>query len=234
MPAEYPQLSGLATKDLVETIGNGSFKASYINWSRTMELLRKHAPGWMPEMLFSHEGTPLHRAPVGGFLLMRLRHVDGTVTPEVPQAVMDHRNSSIPWDKITSRDISDTERRGSCLVVAKQFGLAHELWAKMPLESGYQVADEETIAKARTEAKASKKTSTETVETEQEVPAKSDKEKFVDFAKEKGLCAEAIQSLVDKIESESNGNFAGGIRTLEKKDKAFVEGLNAKFLADQY
>lgn len=231
MTIEYPDLSGIATKDLVETIGTGSFKASYINWSRTMNLLRKHAPGWLPEMVFSAEGTPLHTSPVGGFLLLRFKHVSGLVTPEVPQAIMDHRNSSIPVEKITSRDISDTHRRGTCLLAAFQFGLAFELWAKMPLESGYQVADEETIVKARTETKATKK-STSPVEEAQ--PEKSDKDQFIDVAKKKGLCAEAISSLVEKIENESNGNFQGGIRTLEKKDKTFFEELNAKFLADQY
>ena len=35
---EIPNLAGVATKDLVETKGGGSFSASYINWSRTMNL----------------------------------------------------------------------------------------------------------------------------------------------------------------------------------------------------
>ena len=68
---------------------------------------------------------------------MRYRHVSGFATPEVPQAIMDHRNNAISYDKITARDVTDTQRRGACLVAAMQFGLAHELWAKMPLESGY-------------------------------------------------------------------------------------------------
>ena len=135
MPAELPNLSGVATKDLVEHIGSGNFKASYINWSRTMELLRKHAPGWMIETVFSPEGGPLHKAPQGAFLLLRFRHLDGTVTPEVPQAIMDHRNSSIAYDRITSRDITDTHRRGSCLLAAFQMGLAYELWARCRLKA---------------------------------------------------------------------------------------------------
>lgn len=182
-------------------------------------------------MIFNVEGDPLYRSPVGGFLLLRFRHISGFTTPEVPQAIMDHRNNSIPVDKITSRDISDTHRRGTCLLAAFQFGLAYELWAKMPLESGYQVADEETITKARTEAKSTKKV---TPAPDGGEPVKSDKDQFVEFAKEKGLCTEAISSLVEKIEKESSGNFQGGIRTLQKKDQSFVEDLNAKFLADQY
>lgn len=132
-----PNLAGVATDDLVDTIGGGNFKASYINWSRTLHLLRQHAPGWMPELVPTQTGTILHEAPQGGFLLIRFRHLDGTLTPEVPQAVMDHQNKAIPFAKITARDITDTHRRGICMAAALTFGLAYELWAKVPLESGY-------------------------------------------------------------------------------------------------
>lgn len=136
--AEIPNLAGTATADLVEHIaGAGSFKASYINWSRTVNMLREHAPGWLPELVTNEHGSVLHRAPVGAYLLIRFRHVDGTVTPEVPQAIMDHKNKAIPLDKIDARDITDTHRRGVCLAAAFTFGLAYELWAKMPLESGF-------------------------------------------------------------------------------------------------
>jgi len=233
MPAELPVLSGIATKDLVEHIGTGSFKASYINWSRTMELLRKHAPGWMVEFVFNAEGSPLHQAPVGGFLLMRFRHVDGTVTPEVPQAVMDHRNNSIPYDKITSRDITDTHRRGSCLLAALQFGLAYELWAKMPLESGYRVAEEEVIQAAKQQPKAqekpaapaSKSKSVEPAPQPVEEPPATTESDFIAACTSKGLCEEAAKSLVPKL----NGDFANGIKTISDKDQDFIDNMNAKF-----
>lgn len=132
-----PKLAGIATNDLVEQIGNGNFKASYINWSRTMHLLREHAPGWLPELVPNGESV-VHKAPVGGFLLIQFRNEESKeTTPPVPQAIMDHRNNAIPWDKITARDITDTHRRGVCMAAAFTFGLAYELWAKMPLESGY-------------------------------------------------------------------------------------------------
>lgn len=134
--AEIPNLAGVATSELVEKIGAGNFQASYINWSRTVNLLRVHAPGWMPELVPNGDGI-LHRAPQGAFLLIRFRHVDGTTTPEVPQAVMDNRNAAIAFDKVTARDITDTHRRGVCLAAAFTFGLAYELWAKVTLESGY-------------------------------------------------------------------------------------------------
>lgn len=232
MPAELPSLGGIATKDLVETIGSGSFKASYINWSRTMELLRKHAPGWMVEMIFNVDGSPVHQAPVGGFLMLRFRHLDGTVTPEVPQAIMDHRNNSITYDKITSRDVTDTHRRGACLLAAMQMGLAYELWAKMPLESGYQVADEVTIEKAKQEVpaaakRASKASATPTVDTTESDVAKVE---FVALATSMGLCDAAIEELTAKVK----GNFASGIKTLQAKDASFVEQMNSKFLAASY
>ncbi|MDQ3159463.1 MAG: hypothetical protein M3Q51_00385 [Pseudomonadota bacterium] len=148
--AEIPNLAGIATADLMETIkGAGSFKASYINWSRTVNLLRENAPGWLPELVTNEHGSVLHRAPVGAYLLIRFRHTDGTATPEVPQAIMDNSNKAIPLDRIDARDITDTHRRGVCLAAAFTFGLAYELWAKIPLESGF--ADNEKPAQAEAE-----------------------------------------------------------------------------------
>lgn len=140
-----PDLSGVATADLVEHIGAGKFSASYINWSRTVALLRKHAPGWQPELVNAPDGYILHAAPVGAYLLIRFRNGDA-VTPPVPQAIMDARNAAIPLERITARDITDTHRRGVCMAAAFTFGLAYELWAKLPLESGY--ADAEPHQKA--------------------------------------------------------------------------------------
>jgi hypothetical protein len=235
MPAELPVLGGIATKDLVEQIGTGSFKASYINWSRTMELLRRNAPGWMVEVEYNPDGEILHRAPTGAEIMLRFRHLDGTVTTSVPQAVMDNRNNSIPYDKITSRDITDTHRRGSCLLAAFHFGLAYELWAKMPLESGYQVADEETIqaAKARAESQEGAPTTRSKTKAAPPSPAPSagpeavSEKDFIAACSSKGLCEEAAKSLISKL----NGNFENGIRTIAEKDQDFVDKLNAKFRA---
>lgn len=134
---KLPNLAGVATDNLVEKVVGGSFQASYINWSRTMHLLREHAPGWLPELVADASGDVLRKAPVGGYLLIQFRHADGRWTPPVPQAIMDNRNAAIPFDRITARDITDTHRRGVCMAAALTFGLAYELWAKIPLESGY-------------------------------------------------------------------------------------------------
>lgn len=147
--ADIPNLAGVATADLVEKIGGGNFQASYINWSRTLHLLRTHAPGWLPELVSSPDGGILHAAPQGAFLLLRFRHTDGTTTPEVPQAVMDTRNAAIVFDKVTARDITDTHRRGVCMAAALTFGLAYELWAKVALESGYHADEPEQKAEVR-------------------------------------------------------------------------------------
>lgn len=136
MNTELPNLAGVATDDLVERIGTGKFSASYINWSRTMHLLRTHAPGWQPELVQAPDGYIVHQAPVGAYLMIRFRKGE-EVTSAVPQSIMDTRNAAIPTEKITARDITDTHRRGVCMAAAFTFGLAYELWAKLPLESGY-------------------------------------------------------------------------------------------------
>lgn len=140
--SRFPNLAGVATSELVEQVGGGNFKASYINWSRTMHLLRVHAPGWLPELVPSVGGGIIHRAPVGAYLMIRFAHCDGSVTPPVPQAIMDNRNNAIALDAITARDVTDTHRRGVCMAAALTFGLAYELWAKIQLESGYSAPDE--------------------------------------------------------------------------------------------
>lgn len=206
--AEFPNLAGVATKDLVEKIGTGKFSAAYINWSRTLNLLRTHAPGWTASCITAEDGGLLHRAPVGAYLLIQFVHVDGTATPAVPQAVMDHRNNAIPFDKITARDITDTQRRGTCMAAAFIFGLAYELWAKMPLESGY-------AQEAPTEAP-----KTATVATPQQAPsaaaAKASEPSEMTFreaALEKGVDTRAIDAIVKKL----NGAWEAGLSTLSKK-----------------
>lgn len=213
--ADLPNLAGVATKDLVEHIGSGRFSASYINWSRSLNLLRTHAPGWMVECVTTEDGSLLHRAPVGAYLLIRFRHVDGSLTTAIPQAVMDNRNAAIPYDKITARDVTDTQRRGACLAAAMTFGLAYELWAKQPLESGYSDAVEAQsqpqslpLQQATPSAPAAKPTAT--------------KEQFLEAAIEKGLTTFAAETLAAKLQN----NFAGGIARLNEKDAAWVAELN--------
>jgi len=176
-PMALPNLAGVATADLVENIQAGNFSAPYINWSRTMQLLRENAPGWMPELLPSASGF-VHEVAGGGFLMIFFRHMGtGQKTPPVPQAIMDNRNNSVPIGKINSRHVSDTHRRGLCMAAALTFGLAYELAAKMPMETGY--ADNKPVAApARQAAQAGpQKSASRAPVRQQSQPAKVEKRK---------------------------------------------------------
>lgn len=208
--ADVPNLAGVATQDLVETIGGGNFKASYINWARTFNLLHEHAPGWCLEIMTTPDGGQVFRAPGnGGYLMLRFVHLDGTALPAVPQAIMDSRNGSIPFDKISARDVTDTHRRGGCLVAAMMFGLAHELWAKMPLESGY--ADHEgSLASSPVVGSQGAKQ-----------PTMQD---FLEACLDKGLTTHAADALIELVA----GNYAGGLKTLASKTPEWVAEQNQK------
>lgn len=223
--AEIPNLAGVATKDLVEKIGSGKFSAAYINWSRTLNLLRTHAPGWTASCITADDGGLLHRAPVGAYLLIQFVHVDGTETPAVPQAVMDHRNNAIPFDKITARDITDTQRRGTCLAASFIFGLAYELWAKLPLESGYQSeAPQEAPAAPKAATKAPSAAAAKA--SEPLVPGTATEATFREAALEKGVHTVAIDALVAIVGDKLGGDFEKGLGVLASKS---AEELNAKY-----
>lgn len=219
--ADFPNLAGVATKDLVEKIGSGKFSAAYINWSRTLNLLRTHAPGWTANCITADDGGLLHRAPVGAYLLIQFVHADGTETPAVPQAVMDHRNNAIPYEKITARDVTDTQRRGTCLAASFVFGLAYELWAKMPLESGYQSEEAPAAPKAPT-ASPSKAPSEPKAAAEAAKASEATEAAFREAALEKGVHTVAIDVIVKKL----NGKWQAGLDTLAKKT---AEELNKTY-----
>ena len=224
--ADIPQLKGLVTKDMVRTIGTGRYAAEYCPWSKIAELMQKHAPGWMPECLPTRDGDILHRAPVGGYLQIRFVHLDGTVTPAYPQAVQDNRHAAIPYEKITARDVTDTQRRGWCLAAAAVFGIGVELWTRDPLEQGYSNAhfDSEALEAAPVAPKAP---------TVQAAPkaapaaasggtSEATEATFREAALAKGVDTRAIDAIVVKL----NGKWAAGIATLAKKT---AEELNAQY-----
>ena len=229
---EIPNLAGVATKDLVEQIGGGKFSASYINWARTINLLHQHAPGWLVNYVTNSDGGLVHKAPgMGGYLLIGFEHVDGTSTPPLPQAVMDHRNNAIPYDKISARDITDTQRRGMCMAAAMTFGLGYELWAKMPLESGYAASEPEPEMTSRPASKTIKKAA----EPVEELPKVSDPNETPLTEDEKkvlrGLIVEipeaSRKAFLDRFRErfglEPNSKVAYAIT--KKKHEAFIQGL---------
>jgi len=210
-----PNLAGVASKDLVEKIGSGKFSAAYINWSRTMNLLRTHAPNWLVDYVPAKDGSLLHQAPVGAYLLIRFQNMEtGFSTPALPQAVMDHRNNAIPYEKITARDVTDTQRRGMCMAAAMHFGLAYELWAKMPMEKGFQEEGSEAAPKAPPKAN-----TTTTGPSTSETPtttSEATETTFRETALEKGVSTVAIDAICKKL----NGKWAAGLKTLAGKTAA--------------
>ena len=75
---------------------------------------------------------------------MQYRHVSGFATPEVRKRSWIIATMQLATTN-PARDVT-TQRRGACLVAAIIW-LAHELWAKMPLESGYgEASSSEALA----------------------------------------------------------------------------------------
>ena len=221
--AELPLLKGRVSKDMVKKIGSGSYAAEYVPWSKIAELMQVHAPGWMPECVPNAAGDILHQAPVGGYLQIRFRHLDGTVTPAYPQAVQDNRHKSIAYDKITSRDITDTQRRGWCLAAAAVFGIGVEMWTRDPLESGYNApASEEAPAAPKAAPAATKAPSAEV--------AKASEATFREAALEKGVHTVAIDELVKIVRVNLSGDFEKGLKVLAGKS---AEELNAKYAPEE-
>ena len=216
--AQFPNLAGAATNDLIEKIGGGSFAASYINWSRTLQLLRQNAPGWTVETKEAPDGGILFKAPVGGYLQLRVLHEDGTAGAWVPQAIMDNRNKAISYDKISARDITDTQRRGACLCLAYSFGLGAELWAKMKLEAGWGVEEGEEAPKP-----APTTTAAPVVAAAAKASEEATEATFREAALEKGVQTVVIDILCGKL----NGKWEAGLKTLEKKS---ADELNEQYM----
>lgn len=152
----FPNLAGVITLSDVKQKGTGSFAADYVPWAKVTQLLNEHANGWVPELTGAQDGNPVHKAPNGtGYLLVRFNNIDLALeTPDWPYAITDNRNNPIPFEKISSRDIADSHRRGICSAAAAFFSLAYELWAR----------DEVTAA-----------STAETVETQPEIQLQQDK-----------------------------------------------------------
>jgi hypothetical protein len=141
-PLAPPNLGSVITADDIGKKGTGSYAADYVNWCRTAQLLREHAPGWQFHLRPTAEGHHVWRAPNGtGYVVGFFEGPGGATTPDFPQAVMDNRNAAILLDKIDARDLTDTHRRCLCTAAAAQFGLAWQLWAKEPVENPHRESD---------------------------------------------------------------------------------------------
>lgn len=144
-----PDLSGLISKEDLHK--KGSF-ATYMNWARTTQYLREHAPGWefhleprvVPTVnLDTHTHTspaePVWESPDGSGYLMCFFQNGEKKTPLFPFPIMDNRNNPLPLEKISARDLTDSHRRALCACAAFVFGLAYELWARIEIEEAAKV-----------------------------------------------------------------------------------------------
>ena len=151
--------------------------------------------------------------------MIRFRHVDGTVTPALPQAIKDHKHNPIAYEKIGARDVTDTQRRGMCMAAAMIFGLGYELWANDPMEDSYSRGEEAPEApKAAPAATAQPAPSAEV--------AKASEATFREAALEKGVHTVAIDALVAIVGDKLGGDFEKGLGVLASKS---AEELNAKY-----
>ena len=147
---------------------------------------------------------------------------------------MDNRNNAIPYDKITARDISDTQRRGMCMAAAMTFGLAYELWAKMPLENPYRISSDVEVEGGPVAApKAGVPPKTPAAQAAPKAAPAADtggtsevtEADFRECCLGTGLSTHACDGVLSLIK----GDYQKGIETLRSKSSAEIEGLNSKF-----
>jgi len=117
-----------------------------MNWARTTQYLREHAPNWEFHLESKNEEY-VWPSPDGSGYLMCFFQNGEKKTPLFPFPIMDNRNNPLPLEKISARDVSDSHRRGLCACAAFVFGLAYELWARIEIEE----AEKADVAPAKKE-----------------------------------------------------------------------------------
>ena len=137
-----PNLGGVITTDDILVKGTGKYSAKYVNWARVAHLLHDHASGWQFEVVPTLEGSHVWKAPDDtAYVVGRFRGPDDKITPDFPQAVMDHKKQAVKYDKVTARLFTDTHRRCMATAACAQFGLAWQLWAKEDVEDPFRDDD---------------------------------------------------------------------------------------------
>jgi len=226
---EKPNLWGVITSDDVSQKGTGNFKADYMNWCLTMHQIHEHAPGWDFELVEWEDGSghpqSVYKAPDGSAYVVGRWYLLGTdfKTKKFYQSCMDHRNNPIPYERVNSRILTDTERRCRCTSAASVFGLAGELWARVPVEDPHVEDNAQQGGNPFREEKPSKPKNAKK-------PSKSKAELTTEYAAGLGVTVdmvlawsglESIQAVIDH--PEKSGEF----KELLQKCKA---GANAQEL----
>jgi hypothetical protein len=152
---QLPYLAGVVTANDVRQKGTGSYAADFVSWAKIMQLINKHAPGWMPQLAVTPEGDNVFKAPDGtGYVQVSFVHPDEGETTEWCQAVMNNRNQPVAYGSISARDVTDTHRRAICSAAAAFFSLGYELWAREEYAEAEQLpADADAPVKAASEPK---------------------------------------------------------------------------------
>jgi len=150
MEKTKPNLWGVIRPEDISQKGNGNYRADYMNWALTSHLMHEHAPGWDFELVEWNDqsGQPqsVYKAPDGSAYVVGRWCLIGTdiQTQKFPQACMDHRNNPVPYERVSARVLTDTERRCRCTSAAAAFGLAGELWARVAVEDPHADDDKPT------------------------------------------------------------------------------------------
>lgn len=158
---EVPNLWGvIKAEDISHKYGG----VDYMPWILVKKYVKEHAPGWDFRLLpLQAEEQPnfLHKAPDGtAYVLAQWFHKpSGFKLPEFIHAVMDNKNRPVPFDHVDARLLTDTHRRAMASSAADAFGLAGELWARMPIEDPYRELQDAQI-KPKSKPKSKPKEST--------------------------------------------------------------------------
>jgi len=137
---EVPNLWGVIKPEDVSHKYGG---VDYMPWILVKKYVKEYAPGWEFRLLPLQDADQpnfLHKAPDGtAYVLAQWFHKPtGFKLPEFIHSVMDHKNKPVPLGNVDARLLTDTHRRAMASSAADAFGLAGELWARMPIEDPYR------------------------------------------------------------------------------------------------
>jgi len=122
MESVYNSLKAIDVRPKAEKKG----RADYLSWAHAWDILKSNYPQ-AQRIIYEHEHTGLNYFTDGktayvkvGIVVNDLEHIDML-------CVMDHRNKSIPTDKICSFEVNKTIQRSTAKAIAMH-GLGLSLW----------------------------------------------------------------------------------------------------------
>ena len=132
----YNSLSAIDVRPKAEKKG----RADYLSWAHAWDMLKSKYPQ-AQRIIYESDHTGLNYFTDGktayvkvGIVVNDMEHID--MLP-----VMDHRNKSIPVDKIDSFEVNKTIQRATAKAIAMH-GLGLSLWFKEDIPSGKPEAKE--------------------------------------------------------------------------------------------